>query len=183
MLNRRYKPAPNLTASVQVFDIDTKSVFKEEAYFSMGPSEVKETTSVETVLKNAKGVAFVVLNLKNSAGKVISHNVYWLAQDNDYKTLNNLSETTVTATAVRLDKGKGEAKWTLKVTNNTGRMAFFIRPRLMAGDQEILPSFWSGSYFSLAPGESMDVSVSCPDILVKGKKPVIRIGGWNVKEM
>ncbi len=154
VLNRTYKSAPNLTASVEVFDIDTKSIFKEEAYFSMGPSEARETTSVETVLKNSKGIAFVVLNLKNSAGKVVSHNVYWLSQDNDYKPLNNLSETTVKATAIRIDKGKGEAKWTLQVTNNSGRMAFFIRPRLMAGDTEILPSFWSGSYFSLAPGES-----------------------------
>jgi hypothetical protein len=155
VLNRAYKSTPNLTASVEVFDIDTRSIFKEEAYFSMGPSEVRETTSVETVLKNSKGIAFVVLNLKNSAGKILSHNVYWLSQDNDYKPLNNLSETTVKATAIRIDKGNGEAKWTLQVTNNSGRLAFFIRPRLMAGDTEILPSFWSGSYFSLAPGEAL----------------------------
>ena len=183
VLNRKYKSATGLTATVQVFDIDSRSLFKEEAWFSMGPSEVKETTSVETVLKNSKGVAFVVLNLKDASGKIISHNVYWLSQDNDYKSLNNLAKTSVTATSVRLDKGKGDPKWSLQVTNNSGKIAFFIRPRLMVNDEEILPCYWSGSYFSLAPGESTEVTVSCPGNLAEGNKPVIRIEGWNTEEL
>jgi hypothetical protein len=183
VLNRKYKSATGLTATVQVFDIDSRSLFKEEAWFSMGSSEVKETTSVETVLKNSKGVAFVVLNLKDASGKIVSHNAYWLSQDNDYKSLNNLAKTSLTATSVRLDKGKGDPKWSLKVTNNTGKMAFFIRPRLMINDEEILPCYWSGSYFSLAPGESTEVTVSCPGNLAEGKKPVIRIEGWNTEEL
>lgn len=179
VLNRKYKNAPDLTASVELFDVNSKSLMREEAYFSLGPSEVKETTSVESVLKNSKGIVFVVLNLKNSAGKVVSHNVYWLAQDNDYRSLNTLASSSLSCSVV---KAKNEAKWTLNVTNTSEKIAFFIRPRLMSGDKEILPSLWSGSYFTLAPGESTVVSVNCPDILVKGKKPVIRIGGWNVKE-
>ena len=82
-----------------------------------------------------------------------------------------------------LVKAENEAKWTLDVSNSSEKLAFFIRPRLMSGNEEILPSFWSGSHFTLAPGESTVVSVSCPDILVNGKKPVIRIGGWNVKDI
>ncbi|MCX6333779.1 MAG: beta galactosidase jelly roll domain-containing protein [Bacteroidia bacterium] len=183
VLNRRYKPAPNLTASVQIFDIDTRLIFTEEAYFSLGPSEVKETTSLESVLKNSQGIAFVVLNLKNSAGKIVSHNVYWLAQDGNYKSLNEMPETSVTATILKQEKSKNETKLTLHVTNNSGKLAFFIRPQLMVNNKEVLPSFWSGSYFSLAPGESTVVSVSCPGKLISDMRPVIRIGGWNVKEM
>jgi hypothetical protein len=180
VLNRKYKSAPDLTASVQAFDTDSKSIFKEEAYFSLGPTQVKETTSVESILKNSAGVAFVVLNLKNSAGKVVSHNVYWLSQDNNYKSLNSMAPASLTA---RVVKSKNESKWSLNVTNTSEKIAFFIRPRLMSDDEEILPSFCTGSYFTLAPGESTVVSVSCPDIAVKGKKPVIRMGGWNVNEM
>jgi hypothetical protein len=183
ILNRKYKPASNLTATVQVFDIDSKSVFKEEAYLSMGPSEVKETTSLASVLENGKGIAFVVLNIKNSAGKIISHNFYWLAPDGDYKSLNELPETTVMAGIVKQEKGKNEVKWTIQITNNSGKIAFFIRPRLMVNDEEILPSFWSGSYFSLAPGESITVTVSCPNKFIKDKTTLIRISGWNVKEI
>jgi hypothetical protein len=53
----------------------------------------------------------------------------------------------------------------------------------MVNDEEILPSYWSGSYFTLAPGESTLVSVSCSEVLVAGKKPVIMVGGWNVKDV
>ncbi len=183
VLNRKYKPVPNLTAAVQVFDIDSKPIFKEEAFFTMGPSEVKETTSLETVLKNLKGVGFVFLALKNASGKIVSRNVYWLSQDNDYKPLNSLAKTSLTAMSVRIDKEKGDPKWSLNIKNNTGKIAFFIRPRLMVNDEEILPSYWSGSYFSLAPGESTVVNVSCPAKFIKGKKPVIRIEGWNTEEL
>jgi hypothetical protein len=53
----------------------------------------------------------------------------------------------------------------------------------MVNDEEILPSFWSGSYFSLAPGESTTVTVSCPNKFIKDKTTLIRISGWNVKEI
>ena len=51
------------------------------------------------------------------------------------------------------EKGKIEREWTLHITNTTNRIAFFVRPQLMCNGEEILPSFWSESYFTLAPGE------------------------------
>jgi hypothetical protein len=45
---------------------------------------------------------------------------------------------------------------------------------------EILPSYWTSNYITLAPAETTTISVSCPDIKLKGKNPVIRISGWNV---
>jgi len=182
ILNRKYKTIPNLTAAVEIFDINLKPVFSEEAYFNIGPSEAKETTSLESVLNNSSGVVFVVLNLKNSAGKVLSHNVYWMAKDNNYRSLNGMPETSVNALILKQEKGKSETKWTLQVTNNSDRIAFFIRPRLMVEEKEILPSFWSSAYFTLAQGESTNVSVSCPNVLIAEKRPVFSVQGWNVRE-
>jgi len=183
VLNRRYKPVPGLTAAVQIYDIKSRQVFSSETPLALGPSEVKETTSLESVLKNAKGVSFVVLNLKNASGNVLSHNVYWLSPDNDYKSMNGMEETSVEATILKEEAGINESKWTLKVANKSSKIAFFIRPRLILGKQDILPSYWSANYFTLAPGESTVVSVSCPANIVKGKKPVINVGGWNVDEV
>ena len=101
IINRTYKPVPNLTAHVEVFNTDSKSLFSEEAYFSMAPSEVKETTSLESILEKIKGVAFVVLNLKDSDGKIISHNVYWLSGDENYKTMNDMPETSVKVSVLK----------------------------------------------------------------------------------
>ena len=78
----------------------------------------------------------MVLNLKNSAGKVLSHNVYWMAKDNNYRSLNGMLETSVNTSIIKQEKGKSESKWTLQVTNNSGTgWRFFIRPRLMVNDE------------------------------------------------
>jgi hypothetical protein len=183
VINRRYKPVAKLTAQVEVFNTDSKSVFREEAYLSLGPSEVKETTSLASFFEKSKGISFVVLNLKNSAGKVVSHNVYWLATNNDYKPINNLPVTSISATLLNTEKLRSEAKWTIRISNSTDKIAFFIRPRLMINGKEVLPSFWSGSYFTLAPGESTTVTVSCPDISVRGKNPIIEISGLNTEKL
>src|SRR5450759_2400049 len=105
-LNRTYKSLANVTAHVEIFSLDSKSIFSEEAIFNLGPTEVKETTDLTSVISKANGIVFVVLNLKNSAGKVISHNVYWLSNDGVYKSLNEMQKTKVNAKVILSSKGK-----------------------------------------------------------------------------
>jgi hypothetical protein len=52
----------------------------------------------------------------------------------------------------------------------------------MLEGEEILPSFWSASYFTLAPSETQSLSVSCPAGKLNGSNPEIKISGWNVRE-
>ena len=182
ILNRKYNTEPSLTAQVQVFDADSKSAFKEEAFFSLGPSEVKETTSLADVLGKTKGIVFVVLNLKNSAGKVVSHNVYWLSSDGDYKPINNLPDASVSVTVLKSEKLKAETRWTIQVNNPGDKIAFFIRPQVMIGNEEVLPSYWSGNYFTLAPEENKTLTVSCPNAKIGSGKPNLKVSGWNVPE-
>ena len=182
ILNRTYKSLQNLTAHIEVFNFETESLFNEEVYFSLGPTEVKETTSLASLLENTKGIVFVVLNLKNSDGKVISHNVYWLSGNNDYKSIDEMQKTSVAVKMISSGKGKAEDSWTLQFTNTTSKLAFFIRPQLMVDGEEVLPSFWTASYFTLAPSESITLTVSCPVANLKGKKPSIKVSGWNVTE-
>lgn len=183
VINRRYKPAADLEVSAEVFDIDTRSIFTEETTVSMGTSEAIETISLEKVLKEATGICFVVLNLKDKTGRVVSHNVYWIADDNNYLSLNDIPVATLDASVINRKSENDFPEWTLKVTNKSSKLAFFIRPRLMAGEGEVLPSFWSGSYFSLAPGESTMITVRCPEAEIRNRRTWITIGGWNVKEI
>ncbi len=180
VLNRSYKPVPNLIASVEVFDMNSKSLFKKETKINLKQSDVIETTSLAPVLKKTKGIVFVVLSLKSSSGAVISHNAYWLSDNDDFKALNDMPETTVQAEIISDEPGTTENKWTVKVTNNSDKIAFFIRPQLMTEGEEVLPSYWTGGYFTLAPSESVTVSVSCPVEVFHGL-PDIRISGWNVE--
>ncbi len=182
VINRTYQPLSGLVAQVELFSMDSKSLFHEEKNISLSATEVKETSTVSSALANLKGVNFVVLNLKNNIGKVISHNVYWLSNDGVYKSLNEMQKTKVNAKVILSSKGKSETSWTIQFTNATNKLAFFIRPQLMAAGEEVLPSYWTSNYFTLAPSETTTVSVSCPKVTLDGKNPVIKISGWNVNE-
>jgi hypothetical protein len=143
---------------------------------------VKETADLTSALSGAKGVNFVVLNLKNNIGRIISHNVYWLSNDGDYKPLQELQKTTLDMKVLTSEKSKSESSWTIQISNKTKSLAFFIRQQLMLGDEEILPSYWTSNYFTLAPSETLRVTVSCPAVKSDGKNPEIKISGLNVSE-
>ena len=179
VVNRAFKPASGLTANVDLFNLDSKLIFHETVNVSLLQSDVKETSSLSSALAEAVGVTFVFLTLKDASGRIISRNTYWLASNNDYKALNDLPETTLKAKVLKSEKQKSEKKWTIQITNTCDRIAFFIRPQLMVNNEEVLPCFWSDNYFSLAPSESTAVTVSCPDVKLNGKRPEIKISGWN----
>jgi hypothetical protein len=183
VLNRTYKSFSGLTAQADIYSLGSKPLFHESIDVSLVPTDIKETSSLDKILKEAKGVSFIVLNLKNSSGKILSHNVYWISPDGDYKSMNEMNETNIYVSELKEEKGKIDNKWTIQITNNTGKMAFFIRPQLMSCGEEILPSFWSVNYFTLAPGESTAVSVTCPSAKLKDGDPVLKVSGWNVPVM
>jgi beta-galactosidase/beta-glucuronidase len=181
-INRTYKAVPDLTARVDVYSLDSKVLYHKEKKVSLAATDVQKAISLADALKEAKGVNFVVLNLKNSSGKVVSHNVYWLAKDEDFKSLNTMPETTVKVLVLKDAKGKSEHSWTIQITNSSDRLAFFIRPGLVQNGEEILPSWWTGNYFTLAPSESTTVTVSCPVVREGPGKVSLKVSGWNVPE-
>ncbi len=181
VINRTYKPVSNLIVQAEVYGIDSKLLDRQVGKVSLKASDVQESISLSKILADAKGVNFVVLNLKDAAGRVFSHNVYWLASDDNYLALNTMSQTQVETTLLKREQVKEATKWTLKFTNNTKQLAFFVSPRLMHDGEEVLPAFWSANYFSLAPGESVTTTVSAPSVALKGKN-LLKVKGWNVPE-
>jgi hypothetical protein len=135
---------------------------------------------VSTQLSEAKGVTFVLLTLKDAAGKVVSRNTYWISATNDFKPLNEMGSAAVQTKVLKSEKLKSENRWTIQITNNSDKVAFFVRPQLMVDGAEVLPTFWSDSYFTLAPSETTTVTVSCPLVNINGKKPELKVSGWNV---
>ena len=181
-INRTNHIVTGLIAHIDIFGMDSKSIYHEEKNVILSNTEVKETADLTSALSGAKGVNFVVLNLKNNIGRIISHNVYWLSNDGDYKPLQELQKTTLDMKVLASGKSKSESSWTIQISNKTKSLAFFIRPQLMLGDEEILPSYWTSNYFTLAPSETLRVTVSCPAVKSDGKNPAIKISGLNVSE-
>lgn len=181
-INRTYKEIPGLTAQADIFNISSGSVFHEEKNLSLAATDVKETSSLSSALAGSKGVNFVILRLKNSTGKVISYNTYWLSGDNDFRQMNDMEKTSVDASIINSKAVKADKSWTIRITNASSKLAFFIRPQLLTNGEEVLPSFWSANYFTLAPAESRTVTVSCPAVNINGQNTEIKISGWNVQE-
>jgi hypothetical protein len=182
-INRTYSPVKSLTASIAVYDMQSKQIFSRSEAVDLAAPEAKEGLSIADVLTANKGISFVVLNLKSSTGALVSHNVYWLSGTNDFAKLNDLPSTSLTAKPGSSYSLKNEKRWTFRLTNSSDKIAFFINPRLMSGDEEIAPSFWSANYFTLAPGESADITVGCPSEKISAGVPYIKVEGWNIETL
>lgn len=178
-VNRTYKQYLGLTAVADIYGLDSKSLFHEEKNIALNATEIRETSSLTKALAGAKSVKFIILKIRDKEGNLISHNTYWLSPDGDYKSLNTMEKTVVEASVMSTENSDGQKTWSLKLTNNSGKLAFFIRPQLMVEGKEALPSYWSAAYFSLAPSETRTINVSCPEDLIKSNAE-ITVSGWNV---
>ena len=179
VVNRTHHATPALTATAQVFTMNGDKLFSPTANVTLQTTGVKQLIPLAKVLKDAKGVSFVILNLKDAAGEAVSHNAYWLAPDTNYTALNKMDNAKVKVDCLKTEQVGTDVKYTLQLTNTTNRVAFFVRPQLVSNGEEVMPSYWSANYVTLAPNETMTVSVSAPRALI-AKAPVITVSGWNV---
>ncbi len=183
VINRTYTPVKNLTAIASLFDMQGKLIYKNSSQTSLNGADVKEVFSLSKSLASIKGITFVILNLKDGNGQLVSHNAYWLSPSDDFSSLKDLRQARLGIQVTDHSEKNNESSWSLKVTNNSDVVAFFIRPQLMdKEDEEITPSFWSAGYFSLAPSESLMVSVSVPDNILEKGASAIKFSGWNAVE-
>jgi beta-galactosidase/beta-glucuronidase len=183
VVNRMHHATGTLTAKADIYNGDSKLLKSFKAGNLILPEAGnREAIQLKGFLAPLKGISFVVLNLTDAAGKTVSHNVYWMAPGNDLTGLNNLKPTQVRVKVLKAEKGMSEDKWTLQISNPMDKLAFFIRPQLMIGNEEVMPSYWTGNYFTLAPGESTTVSVSAPTTKLGTQRPYIVVSGWNTAE-
>ena len=110
------------------------------------------------------------------------------------RALNGLPAAHVKVTAHThsgrgLDGANAVTDVTIKNTSTKRAVAFFLRADLRrgsaagvpdAGDNEVLPVFWSDDDITLWPGESETLHASYRKAELRGRSPVVTIGGWNV---
>jgi beta-galactosidase/beta-glucuronidase len=181
IINRTYHATGSLTAEVAIYNAGGKLIKSVNVeHIGLATTGTQEVIPLKDILKDIKTVSFVVMNLKNTAGKTISHNVYWLSPGNDFTSLTTMKNTQVQVKVLKTEKSKSEDKWTLQFTNNTAQLAFFVRPQLMKNGEEVMPSYWTGNYFTLAPNEHITVSVSAPLAKLGAGLPTVLVEGWNL---
>jgi hypothetical protein len=94
---------------------------------------------------------------------------------------NVLPATTPDGGRHAAEKKDGYTGWTIRFTNVSSGLAFFLNPQIIATGEEVLPSYWSDNYFSIPAGQSITVRVSCPTAALAGNAPQLRLEGWNIR--
>ena len=115
IINRRHHGTGNLTAEVAIYNSKSKllkSIHTE--HIKLDSAGTLEVVPLKESLRGIKEMVFVVLNLKNADGKLISHNVYWMSRRNDFRALNKMPATKLETKVLSSEKGKSENKWTLQ---------------------------------------------------------------------
>lgn len=181
-VNRTYNTAAGMKAEIKIYNMNsTLNYVQMDKVDIPGPSSVQGMSLAGPIGKN-NGISFIVLNLFDNTGKQVSHNVYWYSAANDFTAMNSLPHAGLSVKPTGTSQAVNEKRWSFTISNISDKIAFFINPRLMSGDEEVTPSFWSANYFTLAPGETIDVTVGCPPERITGSAPVLRIEGWNIEE-
>lgn len=179
VVNRIYTAKNDLAIEASIVDLNGVSLFsKKEKLSAKGPVALR-VFSLASELKAQNGLVFVVLKLADAKGVVISRNVYWMQKDHDYTSLTSMKPATVKVKVLGSKKDKDMMTYQLQFSNNGSQMAFFIHPQIVLNGEEILPSFWSDSYFSLLSKESVMVSASVPVSKLNGMQPSLAVDGWN----
>lgn len=152
----------------------------------------KEVAQVPGVGK-IKNVGFLRLLLRDTKGKILSRNVYWLTPDNDkmdwddstwyytpvtdfidYSALEHMKGASVKAMARRSGSG-----YAVTLQNQASVPAFFIRLNLVDGrGQDITPVAWEDNYVTLFPKETTTLALRFAE---EAKGAAIEMSGGNIK--
>lgn len=183
IINRTHHATGLLSAEAAIYTTGSKllKTFHVERV-GLANTGTQEVIKLKDALSGINGLSFVVLNLRDASGRVVSHNAYWMERNNDYKTINDMPRTQVVVKVLKAERGYAENKWTLQISNPSKQLAFFVRPQLMKNGEEVMPSYWSASYFTLAPGESTTVTVGAPVAKLGTTAPTVLVEGWNVEK-
>ncbi|MCX2573553.1 glycoside hydrolase family 2 protein [Pedobacter sandarakinus] len=169
----------NLMVQAKAYDMNGKDYFYSQVFNSIGASSVRRFFPLNDFLKklDQKEGIFVSLRILDQQQKILSENIYWLAdKDGNYKGLQDLKPADLNITATKKQKGKVE----IKLTNPAGGpLAFFNRLALIdAGtSKRILPSFYDDNYVTVLPGESKTIIAEYTD---EQKNMAVELYGWNV---
>ena len=183
VINRTFHAENNLTVDASVYDINGKQLFTQKTSLNIGESEVKKTSTLSSILSKYTALSFVVLNLKDADGKLISHNVYWFAKEHQYQALKDLKPAKLSVKTIQKKTDQTNTIWTFQFTNTTNQIAFFVHPKITSKGEELFPGFWTGNYFTLAPGESIQLDASYPKATISNKKLQLNLSGWNREEL
>ena len=197
VVNDRHEPHRGLTVSAKVFDLGSNERFSREATLDVGADAVARAFTLPAPGADWSTTYFVRLALRDTAGREVSRNFYWLstredridwdktewyytptAKHADLRALASLPRTSLALKTTYTPSG-GEGRALVAVRNTGTALAFQVRLKLTdpSSGEEILPVYWQDNYFALLPGETREVAVSFPG--AAAGRPLVTAEAWN----
>lgn len=181
VVNRGLKTRKNLKAHVRFYGKDMREKFNKTYDVDARAAQATALASIESELRSRNSLTFVELALTNPEGRDVSRNTYWLAPHGHFQSMQELPESRLKVKTITPVKSKTDT-WQIRLENPTDRLAFFLHAKIMSRDgEELLPSYWSDNYISIAPHESRTLEVSTRDAEQRGESLKLSVGGWNVE--
>ena len=198
VVNSTYGSATGLHASVKVHNVDWKSLYESETTLDSAPDSVQRAFVLpQNLFTGSERMFFIDLTLTDAAGKVVSHNFYWVPgtlttfdwshtdythtpalRHEDLTALAHLPKASVAAHAEIISTTKGR-EVRVHLTNGNAALAFQVNAAIRtSSDDLVAPVFWSDNWIELTPGESTTLTALLPDDAPA--LPVVHVGGWNI---
>ena len=201
VVNQTLKTHRGLKAMARVYNLDGSVKFsKELSDLSIAPNGRERVMSIPRVA-GVSPTYFVRCQLAEADGKPIVDNAYWQSTTDDdlggpqndkafilspkswadFTALNKMPKAEVSISGTLIRSGI-EARAALTLKNPSGQVAFFMRAEVTKGPdgEEVLPVTYEDNYVTLFPGESRTLWARFRVEDLKGKKPHLRLEGYNV---
>ncbi len=182
VINNLPTPFSGANALVSIYNLDGALAAQYGTQFTAAPEAATNLGPVRFPA-GLSAVYFLKLDLRDSAGKLVSSNFYWLAQPDhrdDLTALNQLPMVTLDAKAVRKDQG-GERVVTVTLHNPSHSIALMAHLQLRRkSGQRVLPAYYSDNYVSLVPNETRTITIKAALSDFKGEGALVAFDGWNV---
>ncbi|MGB6828029.1 MAG: sugar-binding domain-containing protein [Terracidiphilus sp.] len=201
VVNSTYKPATGLVADVVVRGLKWNELFRSQYTINAQADSSQRAFEIpDSLFSSAERIFFIDLTLKDSSGRMVSRNFYWVPgtlttfdwertdythtpaeRYEDLSALTSLPPASVTAHAEIGNTPNGRSI-TLHLENSAAGLAFQVSAAVRTANGDLVaPVFWSDNWIELGPGESETLTAllpaDAPDL------PVVNIEGWNVAAM
>jgi exo-1,4-beta-D-glucosaminidase len=201
VVNNRSTAHSGLKVSARIVDLSAKERARKDATVDVGPDG---KTSAMTLAwpDHISKVFFVLLELRDSSGRLVSGNRYWLSTTPDhpgrpregrgerftpdwksmadFTALQQLKPVNVQARA-RFEAQGSETVGHVELSNPNDGIAFLAHARVRKGNggDEIAPAYWDENYLTLMPRETRRLTVRFATSDLEGQSPVLEADWWN----
>jgi beta-galactosidase/beta-glucuronidase len=181
VVNHTFEPKKELSVKASVYTLSMKKTWTKTADIAIESNSSKEVFKIVVPGDLKSRVCFVLLQLEDNEGIIISENLYWLAKNDDFSALSELPDVNLNVKVFAQGIGKRRI-YRVQFVNMSNDLGFFINPSIRKGREgpEILPSFWSDNYFSLFPHETKELTVEFRSVDLEGEDPYLKVEGWNI---